>query len=485
MKNSKLVRILSTFTGKEFSEFEKVVVSPYFNKGRNYLPFLNQLKKFAPEYDSEKLTYEYIFSRLYPGKKFNKQFIWNMNSALFNMAEEYLVQISLHENRFRRKSLIAEQFHHRKLPDFYDRELNQMEKLLEGHGIGEDYFLHKISLSIGRAAYYFLEDKQSLLSGHISEKGDYAIMYFLNKLSSVIADMNANSLMFNARFEPNIPKEFLDNFRIEKVLEYAKVKKFRYAWVMEMYYCLIMINLDLGNTGHFFRLKELFEENYDKFTEEEKISWIVSLTNFCSQNTTGGVEFKKTLFEINKFQLREGIGISKRKMPKILFIQILRNALAIDETEWVKNYIEEYVPKLRHSYQGSMHAFGMAYLNLKLKNFDLVIKNLVNVRFIDDRDKLLSKSLYVRAYYELNETDVLLSQIDSALHFVNNTPTIRKSTSDSYRKSLNILKRLVTVRDNGDSSAVSAIRRYVDENEDLLFRGWFIEKIEEIKKGAK
>ena len=116
MKNSKLVNVLRTFSKSEMKEFEKLVSSPFFNRGRNYMPFLNQLKKFCPKYDDDKLTPEYIYSKIYHGKKFNKQIIWNATSSLLKMAEEFLVLKAMHKNKFTAYHLLAEEYHEKSYP---------------------------------------------------------------------------------------------------------------------------------------------------------------------------------------------------------------------------------------------------------------------------------------------------------------------------------------------------------------------------------
>ena len=63
MKNSKLIQVLKSFSAGDWKEFKKFAVSPYFNKGRDYIPLLEELKVFYPNFDSDKLTSEYIYSK--------------------------------------------------------------------------------------------------------------------------------------------------------------------------------------------------------------------------------------------------------------------------------------------------------------------------------------------------------------------------------------------------------------------------------------
>lgn len=478
MNNSKLVNILRTFSNSEMKEFEKAISSPFFNRGRNYMPLFKELKKFYPKFENEKLTLEYLYSRMYPQKKYNRQIIWNMSSGLLKILEEYLIYAALKKDKFTRANLVIEQFNERKLSNYLPKTLDEFESILDNTGIDENYFYHKVQLEVGRKAYYFLEDKQHLLSEHIVRKGEYAFLFFLKNIAGVISDMNANSGMFNARFETDLPNQFFKNFQPEKLIRYCKEKKYRYSWLIEMYYCLIKM-LEPNSERYFFKLKVLFEKYYDKFTIEEINNWLTVLCNFCISKADN--KFRKILFEIHKFELKKVKPYIGKYLPKILFIQILRNALAINEITWTKSFIEEFVPKLKPSFQKPMRALGLAFLYLKVKDYEKVLHNLANVRFIDARDKLNVKSIYIRTYYDLNETEALLSQIDSTLHFVSNNSAIPQLTADSYRISLKLLRRLITAKENDLDFEIEFIRKTANENKALVYSEWLINKIDELK----
>src|SRR5689334_25124303 len=100
MKASKLINILRTFSKEEMGEFEKFAASPYHNTGKNIVPFLKQLQKYHPNFDDDKLSYEYFYTKLYPGKKFNKQVMWNLCSAMEKASAEFLIQQRLRADKF-------------------------------------------------------------------------------------------------------------------------------------------------------------------------------------------------------------------------------------------------------------------------------------------------------------------------------------------------------------------------------------------------
>ena len=81
MREIRLINILKTFSKEEMKLFGKFAASPYHNGGKNYMPLFNLLTKYHPDFETGRFTYENIHEKLHPGRKFNKQVMWNLTSA--------------------------------------------------------------------------------------------------------------------------------------------------------------------------------------------------------------------------------------------------------------------------------------------------------------------------------------------------------------------------------------------------------------------
>ena len=468
-------------------EFEKVVSSPFFNRGRNHMPLLKQLKKFHPKFDDEKMTPEYIYSKMHTGKKFNKQIIWNATSSLLMMAEEFLIYRSVEKNEYKRNLHLSSELFERKLANLYSKKLDEIEKVLDKTGIDGNFFQYKTELETGRLYLCFLEDEQHRIPRHIVKRGEFAILDFLRQLSAIINDMDSNIVMFNAVFTTNLPYEFINNLKLDKIMEYARANKFRYTFAMEMYYYSIMVIIDPDETLHFLRLKELYEDNSHKFSAEERRGWLVTLANYCVQKSDQGKDpFRSILFEINKLQLKEIETSPKTELGKILYTQILVKALSLNETEWVKKYIEKYTPFLKTSYQKTMRAFANAFLAFKLKKYDEVLENLSRVKFIDVRDKYHAKSLSLRSHYELGDIPTLHYNVESAKQFVSKNTSLGKVTRKRFSHFLDSLKKLLVIMERPDLKNIDKLRKEVESDHEMVNGLWLLEKIAELKtkKGA-
>ncbi len=485
MINSKLTGILGSFSKGELKEFEKFVNSPFFNKGRNYLPFLQQLKKFHPKFEDTKMTPEYIFTRLYPSKKFNKQIIWNLTTNLTRLAEEYLFFINSKKNKFNRLTGIADEFANRGLNSYYLKVVEEMAKFTGETGIDPQFFQRNITIQNNMITYYQLEDKQHLLCQNVLEEGKWHILSIVRNLSRIVNDLVTNAFMYNARYDINIPFEFVKNLDLQNVIKYAKEKKYEYSDILEIYYCSILAALNKNDTSPYYRLKELFEKNHTKFSDLEKHDISTTLSNYCNLRVNEGkAEFKKEIFKINRFEVENGIAFPKNSPSKIIYIQILRSALTANEIDWAKNFAENYIGKLKHSHQKPVFAMANAFINSKLGNHPAVLENLKNIRCIDVRDKINVRSLQIRTYYELGETETVLYHIDSMKHFLNSNPSVSEQSKQSQLLFLSYLQRLTSAKEKLDVYDTQLLSEEIKTDTSLIHKEWLLEKSEEINKGS-
>lgn len=466
-------------------EFEKFISSPFFNRGRNYIPFFNQLKKFYPKFDNAKMTPEYVYSKIYPGKKYNKQILWNTTSSMLAMCEDFLMYVSLGRDKFARERQVAEEFLERRLSVYYKKKLNEMESALDNLGIGSAYFRQKAELEDGRMAYHFIEDTQQFLPDLVDKKGNYVVLHFMREISDIIGNMRTSKSMYNKQFDVSIPFQFVTNLKLDKIVEYAYSTKFKYAAVLDIYYETIMLSLEYDNEKHFFRLKELFEQNHHLFTKEEKQLVAAELTNYCVQKMNeGDASLRQSNFELDKFKLKQEIVLINRILPKVTFTQILGNALFLKEYEWAVKYIEEYAPKLKPSYQKPTKMLCYAHLYYLQKDYGKVLEYLSKVEFIDALDKIYVKTLYIRTYFEMKEFETLLSYLETTRHFYEKNPHVSNTLRSNNIKFISCMSRLLSAIESNDDFELEKIRKLVKSDNTIANGQWIAEKIEKIKKGA-
>lgn len=486
MKNTKLIQTLKTFTKDELKLFEKFVASPYFNNGRNCLPFLKELEKHYPYFEDlkDKLTPEAIYKKLYPGKNFNKQVMWNQVSQLEKLALEFLLQTAFKNNKTGRFSMIFNELSKRNLDKLILKEIDNADKYLSTVKLGEEYYSLKWIVEINRSDYWnSVQGRQDKSFEGTVKSTEFLILKFLADLSVQVWDLNILKLMYNSGDEINSSLELIRSLDMKNLIEANKKSKNMYLKVINFYYNKIMCALDENDESYFFEMKKFFDKNYDLFDKQEQHNAIISLANYCAHKMRSGQDkFLKILFEINKLRLEKEIGVYMHgRINKALFHQILRSALSLGKIKWAEKFVKGYISKLRTEHQKTMASLALGYINYAKKDYSESLHHLNKVEFIDLRDKLHVRILSAKAYYELNNTEALTYYIDSSRHFFRKNTAIENDTGKAYVKFFNFLNKLLICKENPDPQKLKLLRENIDIDKILRLRhkSWLLGKIDE------
>lgn len=483
MKETNLIKILKTFSKDEMKLFGKFVSSPFHNNGKNCVPLYKQLRKHHPDFKSGMIAKDILYRKLYPGKKFNKQVLWNLTSAMEKMTKEFMVQTALNRNKITKTGLLLSEFGSRQLLNDYPKVLNEMEKHLEKNGIDYDYFENKGHLENYRQEYYHLTDKIQAMSNSKLKATEYQILLFLRMTAGGLSDMNILSESYNYKFDVNIPLEFAKNLDLKCIVEYAYNNKFEYAFLIEIYYHSLMLLLEPKQTGHLEKLRELYSLHYSKFTKSEKRNMMHWIANYCVYKAEfDDMHYKRIIFEINEFRLKEGLAFyPENQIPRAIFTQILNSALDVDETEWAANFIRNYTPKLQPLIRDSMECMAYAFLFFHKKEYRKVLNYLNKVEFTDIQYKFFARTLTARSLYELHETETLLSYIDSSRQFLVKNPQVTKLRRIYIQNFLKYIKKIVFIRENKTYDEIHVLKNEIEKNIITSNKKWLLEKLDELK----
>ncbi|MFT7606032.1 MAG: hypothetical protein ACI8VT_003630, partial [Saprospiraceae bacterium] len=91
MKESKLIILLKSLSSVEFKLFYKFVKSPYYNVNNNLVNLYKLLSKYYPDFEHSKLTYQAIFTSLFPREGFDIQRLRVLFHRLTKLVESFLV----------------------------------------------------------------------------------------------------------------------------------------------------------------------------------------------------------------------------------------------------------------------------------------------------------------------------------------------------------------------------------------------------------
>ena len=90
MQKSKVIDVLKTFEAKDYRRTKELLLSPFFNKNEELIPFLEYIQKHAKQLDSNKLDRKTVYKSLFPGQPYNEKHLGYLQSDLLKMVEKYI-----------------------------------------------------------------------------------------------------------------------------------------------------------------------------------------------------------------------------------------------------------------------------------------------------------------------------------------------------------------------------------------------------------
>jgi len=260
--NSKLIEILKTFSKQELRDFVKFTKISYFNKGKNYLPLLNVLRKFYPEFNNPELTKFYVYERLFQGKKYNDQVIRNMLSGLLKICGQFIVINNIKFNSTDYNIILADELKNRMLFKHAESYINKSLKEIDETAVDKDYFRKRYELmQVKREITHGLNNTKETIECLSAEAVDF-FLFFLLETSRHVEEMVVFNHNLNANFENHLTFKLIENLNIENLSRYFTRSNIKNYKIAELFAVHINLLIDYTNEVLFDKFRSLLKESF-------------------------------------------------------------------------------------------------------------------------------------------------------------------------------------------------------------------------------
>lgn len=474
MKDTKLIRLLKTFTKEEWKEFEKFTASPYLNTGRNYIQMVKELKKFAPEFDSVKLTKENLYQKLYSGKPYKETVINTMLSGLYGIAEEYLVYIQL-KNLPERPALLIREFTKRKL-------FKEAEKAIDSTGINKPGFIIDAgsynSLTFNtkeQLEYYILTDRRDRIPPMLDTMYRFYIYDFINQ---TLTNMNITHLnrMFVKKSQNYLIDEISDVIDFPKIIEIIENSHELEALDLLAKYYNYAADIS-GDSKYFYKFKNLWRKYYNEVSLPLKVSLNISLVNICLKKISDGSEqFRREFRDIYKIILKDNLYFNNIKKPVFsnkLFKAIITNSIYLNETDWAEDFLGKYLDKVEPEFRDNLFNFSKALIYFNKRKYDESLTYTAKIEQKQIIFKLDAKNITSKIYYETKSYENLLPLLDTYRQMITNSEVKNDIFGKSHIAFIDALKKITLA---GKSHAEELAIK-VKKTKIINSKEWLLEKI--------
>jgi len=479
MHKSSLLEIIRTFTPKELIKFEDFVNSPYFNKNKNVINLFIEIKKYAPEFNSENLDKEIVWNKLFSEKDYNYGIMKNIIHDLNKIAIKFLGVENITLKKFEFDLNLLEQYQLRSLFNFSEKKIQECESEFNGNEIDTDYYHNRFILGIKKINFLTLKYDMKELSqlDFNSLNRDLSLYYF-----TMFFSKNYNSVQLSFLY-----KRDFKSTDIDKVIIAYENSEFRDFFSDTVYYIFMSI-YEPYNEDNYKKLKKLYYENFEKFSRGDKYNFTIALMNFCKSNSnSGNLFFIKERYQYDKMLTEHDLLFiyNKDYLDRSVFITIVMSATSAGEFDWAEKFIEKYRSKLLPGVREFSVNFAYTNLYFKMKEFEKALSHLSKCEKVEGMDKINIRNYQFFLYYELGYYEELKHLADSSRHFFKNDRNISEQSKLEFINFVNTVNRLSDYRyklinETANVFDLEEIKRFLSENVSSG-KNWFKEKITELE----
>ena len=475
---AKIFEVLNTFSKEDFVRFGQFVESDYFNTSAMLRALYSVIRKNYSKLAENKLTREFLFEAIYPGREYREGTIVNLLSGLYKLSEDYLSVEMYREQTIDREKYLLKALGSRRLNKFFNKNYDELVKSMDKAEIqNEEYYFNRYDIDIQRISYTPNESaymKTEIIQDCHDKLIDVMLLKFLNVY---IFMLNNKKYGYDHKFNMS----FIDN-----IISYISGNSFEHIPAVLIHFNLMMLLKDDGEK-YYFKLKELLREHSNILESAEKWTAYISMANYCETRPDAGnmdERFPREVYDLYRTIIEKRIYKIQGWYPHLhhrLYLNVVLNALNQKEFEWCENFMNVYKSEISEEYREGTYNLCSALFYFSRNEFEKSLKYLNKVQNEDPFYFLQIKALTLQIYYELNLFDTGLTAIDSYKHYLKEKTEIPDRYKCQHRNFVNIVYKLFKIKCGDDQYVMSKFDPANEEYRNPLKKGWILEKIEEIK----
>ena len=488
MKNTNIIKLLRTFSKKEFKDLCAYVHSPAKNRSRDVSRHFDAIKKYYPGFDSLKLTDENVFKAVFPGQKFDKARFAIEAFYMFEAACRFLSVEELEGNEIEQNLSLLKQLSERGMDGSFEKLSKKLDRQIAPANFQLDaFFRYRFAYEDLLMTHYLRKNNFELQISHSFRKADCSVGLSLLRSLRSVSDKSIAESSYGLKIDTLLIDITLDNTRLDKI--FADTDRHPYLKLLETVYCLSKGITDKKGSEWIDRSRDAFLDNFDAYSHDEKIYIFRSILNVyhLKMNLSTDKEFLEKM-DLKRYELMKMTvdkGLYKTTKEKYMLLFHYRNILfaAIDHSDykWAEYFINGFTDKLKPANRDNMRNYSMSVLYFSRQKYEKSLDCLSLVKYDTFLLKLDVKILLMQLYYELKLFDQAYYMYDTTLKYFKSTTDI---SEDLRVYNLNFLKyysSLLKLTNEPDTIEAEMTLKEIERSPDTIDGWqWLTEKFEEL-----
>ncbi|MCY7360712.1 MAG: hypothetical protein LH629_01380 [Ignavibacteria bacterium] len=473
MIKSKVIEILQSFSKDDLKKFSDFLCSPVFNKREVIVNLFNVYKKFHPDFGDKNLTKEKVYSKIFPGKKYNDEVFRNQNSILLKLTEDFLSYQNYSNDPLNIKKHLLSEINHRNLLSGFEKNYEESRKILENNTEKDQgYFYDSYNIFLQKDIYNSYLNKFSKVDIQNAEKN--LVIFFLMKVMEI-----QNYILYECRILDLDKSLYLDDKFLDEIFKKIP-KEITQLPQIQIYFNALKLEQTKKDI-YYKKLRDLLIEHGHLIEKEKHYNKYIDMIDYIKR--TKSQEDKSTVTEL--FQLRKEIiekGLfTENFITNMFFLNLVKSGIKLKEYEWVENFIKSHGHLIIEKYRDSTKELSYAYLYFEKKEFDISLSHTAKVRYEDNYYNLEIRNLIARIYYETDHFELLNEFLNSYRMYLSKNRSLNKKDFESHNLFINFINKIQRIKELKKYHKLDAVFDLLEKKE-FINKIWIQNKIKELEE---
>ena len=398
----------------------------------------------------------------------------------FRLLEQFLIQEEFAEKKGLSKVFLLQRLRKQAQYEHYERTLRRVETDLEATLLKDSNFYHLQFISATEADAYYAQRSLHQKDLRIQAKQDNLDYFYLSQKLRDACEMLVRSNIIKVEYSTGL---------LEAIVHEISVNEAKYVSIpaITIYYRIYLLLVE-QDVRYYHELLPLLVKHEQQLGKEELHNIYNYLQHYAAQELNRGKSnFLQFYFNIYKLQLEKGLLFENGFLSEWHYKNIVTAGVRLNETAWVRQFIEEYKSKISSAERENAYRFNLASYYYAIKNYDKVLEQLLTVEYKDIRYIQGTKALLLRTYYDLKEETALYSLIDSFRQYIKRDKNLSDSRKQGFSNLLRFTKRAFVLKTQADfmskdkfAKDLQKLKIEIQATAPIFNQTWLLSKVEEL-----
>jgi hypothetical protein len=473
MHSSKLLQLYSSLTKKEMKDFLLYLNADFFNKNEQLRQLATYISKHADDLSSVSLSKEKTFKSLFPNDAFEETKMRYLMSDLTKLLENFLTFIAFDEDDFQKKLMLSKSLYKRNQEKYFLNALEELNKSNKKDGLRDSNFFFNQYL-IEEITYNHTSEKRNRsIDSSLQEVIDNLETAYLSKSIKYYCEMLNRSNILQVKYNLSF---------FDEMMKFLVKGSFDDIPAIKIYLCIYETLKELDNQENYIELLRLIDVNGQYFTNKELRDMYVFAQNYCIKRINKGLpKALEQIYDLYKIMDSKDLFYEGNYTSQPDFKNIVTTALRLGEVDWTIDFVEKHKETLNPEFKENAFTYSMAWIEFSQKKYKEALRLLLRVEFNDVYYHLDSKSLLLKTYFEMDETESLLSLFDAFKIYLKRNKFISEFQRETYQNFVNVASKLLKVK-LGKIKMTEELRSEILNTSPLADLSWIKIKIDELSR---